>query len=107
MYDCFNVVTMPEGVAAAVLVRGLEPLEGLSPELRTDGPGKLCRALGITRAHNRIDLLGQVLYLEDAPRVPPRKIARGPRIGVDYAGVWAKKPYRFWVRDHPDVSRPR
>src|SRR4051812_6938356 len=50
MYNCFNVVTEPEGVAAAVLVRGLEPLEGIPDGVRLDGPGKLCAALGITRA---------------------------------------------------------
>lgn len=105
MHYCFNVVTEPEGVAAAVLVRGLEPLSGFEKGARTDGPGKLCRAMGITLAHNREDLTGGHLYLEDAPPVAPRDIARGPRIGVDYAGEWADKPYRFWVRDNPFVSK--
>src|SRR3954469_16206991 len=58
MYHCFNVVTEPEGVAAAVLVRGVEPLEGIAPEAGTDGPGKLCRAMHITMAQNRADLRG-------------------------------------------------
>lgn len=105
MHYCFNVVTEPEGIAAAVLVRGLEPLSGFEKGVRTDGPGKLCRAMGITLAHNREDLTGGRLYLEDAPPVAPRDIARGPRIGVDYAGEWANKPYRFWVRDNPFVSK--
>jgi hypothetical protein len=51
------------------------------------------------------DLLGDELFLLDAPRVPAARIARGPRIGVDYAGEWAGKPYRLWIRDHPHVSR--
>ncbi|HZA51538.1 MAG TPA: DNA-3-methyladenine glycosylase [Myxococcaceae bacterium] len=105
MYHCFNVVTLPEGVAAAVLVRGLEPVEGLPPHTRMNGPGKLCRAMGITLAHNREDLLGDRLFLEDAPRISARGMARGPRIGVDYAGHWAEKPYRFWIRNNPHVSR--
>lgn len=105
MHYCFNVVTEPEGIAAAVLVRGLEPLSGFEKGVRTDGPGKLCRAMGITLAHNREDLTGGRLYLEDAPPVASRDIARGPRIGVDYAGEWADKPYRFWVRDNPFVSK--
>ena len=105
MHYCFNVVTLPEGVAAAVLVRGLEPVEGLPPHSRMDGPGKLCRAMGITLAHNRLDLLGERLYLEDAPKVPPREIQRGPRIGVEYSGTWADRPYRFWIRGNPHVSR--
>ncbi len=105
IYNCFNAVTRAEGQASAVLVRALEPLEGFEPHARTDGPGKLCRAMGITREHNRLDLLGDRLFIEQAPHVPARQISRGPRIGVDYAGPWAEKPYRFWVRDNPHVSR--
>lgn len=107
MYDCFNVVTEPEGVAAAVLIRGLEPLEGIESHFKCDGPGKLCRAMGITRKHNRLDLLGDELFIEEGRVVSPRHIARGPRIGVDYAGEWAGKPYRFWLKNNPHVSRPR
>jgi DNA-3-methyladenine glycosylase len=106
MYSCFNVVTERKGVAAAVLVRGLEPVEGIPTGVRTDGPGKLCRALGISRAHNHMDLLGPTLFILDAPAVPPKAVARGPRVGVDYSGAWAKKPYRFWVKDNPHVSAP-
>jgi DNA-3-methyladenine glycosylase len=105
MHCCFNVVTDRDGVASAVLVRGAEPLEGIEPDARTDGPGKLCRALGISLAHNRLDLVTSSLYLEDAPLLPARKISRGPRIGVDYAGAWARKPYRFWDKESPCVSR--
>jgi len=105
MYHCFNVVTEPEGVAAAVLVRGLEPLEGFPPGAATDGPGKLCRAMGLSLAHNREDLLSDRLHLLDGPRVPDRQVVRGPRVGVDYAGEWAAKPYRFWIRGNAFVSR--
>jgi DNA-3-methyladenine glycosylase len=109
MYHCFNVVTCPEGEAAAVLVRGLEPLEGFASSARLDGPGKLCRAMGIDLSHNRTNLLepGGALFLEPGAPVPPRQVARGPRIGVDYAGVWAAKPYRFWVVGSAGVSRSR
>lgn len=109
MYHCFNVVTCPEGEAAAVLIRGLEPIEGFAPSARLDGPGKLCRAMGIDLSHNRADLLeaGASLFLAPAEPVSPQEVARGPRIGVDYAGVWAHKPYRFWVKGSPGVSRPR
>ena len=105
MYHCFNVVTCPEGRAAAVLVRGLEPLEGIERGARTDGPGRLCRAMGIHLGHNRLDLLGDRLFLEDGPAVPPARVARGPRIGVDYSGHWAQKPYRLWEVGNPHVSR--
>ena len=107
MYWCFNVVTCAEGMGAAVLIRALEPLEGLGPRARTDGPGKLCRELGISRVHNGADLRGGVLHIEHAPPVPPRSRARGPRIGVDYAGPWAAKPYRFWIRGNANVSGSR
>ncbi len=107
MHWCFNVVTEREGVAAAVLVRALEPISGFEPGARTDGPARLCAALGITGQYNRADLVRGPLGIEDAPALSPRAIARGPRIGVDYAGAWAKKPYRFWVKDNRFVSRPR
>lgn len=106
MYHCMNVVVMPDGIAAAVLLRALEPLEGFAPHVRTDGPGKLCRAMGICMRHKNLDLVdGETLFIEDGPRVPPRLVARGPRIGVDYSGEWAQKPYRFWIKGNPHVSR--
>jgi DNA-3-methyladenine glycosylase len=105
MYHCVNVVTDPEGVASAVLLRGVEPLEGVAPEARTDGPGRLCRALGIDLRHNRLDLRGDTLFLERGTPVPEAHVERGPRIGVDYAGEWASAPYRLWVRGNVHVSR--
>lgn len=107
MHHCFNVVTDVEGVGAAVLVRAVEPLEGLEPGTRTDGPGRLCRALGLTRVHNRWDLGHSPLYLEPGVPVDEARVVRGPRIGVEYAGDWARAPYRLWVRDSQHVSRPR
>jgi DNA-3-methyladenine glycosylase len=106
MYHCFNVVTDPEGVGAAVLVRGVEPVEGLPEKVRTDGPGRLCRALGLTLAHNRWDLQDTALHLTPGTPVPESQVERGPRIGVDYAGAWALEPYRLWVRGSQHVSRP-
>jgi DNA-3-methyladenine glycosylase len=107
MHHCFNAVTGPPGLAAAVLVRALEPLEGLTKGARTDGPGRLCRAMGLDRSLDRADLCGKTLYLADAPPVPRGEVCRGPRVGVDYAGEWAARPYRFWVRGSPFVSRAR
>ncbi|MEZ5963529.1 MAG: DNA-3-methyladenine glycosylase [Planctomycetota bacterium] len=107
MHHCMNVVCEREGTASAVLLRGLAPLRGIPPDIRTDGPGRLARALGITLAHNRLDLCAGQLTLAAGNRVAPRRVARGPRIGVDYAGAWAAKPYRFFVRGDPGVSAPR
>ena len=102
-WNCLNVVTGRAGVPHAVLLRALEPLAGLSA--RTWGPGLLCRALHIDRRLNGADLRGDELWLE-YPRTPARavRIARSTRIGVDYAGDWALRPWRFFDRDSPFVS---
>lgn len=105
MYDCFNVVTEREGHPAAVLVRAVAPIEGCVG--KTDGPGKLCRAMNITRALNRADLTDSALVIEEGARVSARRIEKGARIGVDYAGEWAHEHLRFWVRGDPHVSRRR
>jgi DNA-3-methyladenine glycosylase len=104
MHCCFNVVGGPEGIGGAILVRAVEPLEGVVEAARTDGPGRLCRALGITLEHNREDLLGKRLFIADLNSAPSLRIERGPRVGVDYSGIWAKKPYRFWIRGNAFVS---
>jgi DNA-3-methyladenine glycosylase len=102
MYYCLNVVTEGAGFPAAVLIRALEPVEGLDRMLQnrkgsshlTDGPGKLCQAIGIDQKLNGSDLTHGPLYIT-AGR-PARKVERGPRIGVGYAGAWREKPWRFW-----------
>lgn len=92
MYDMLNVVTERPECPAAVLIRAIE-VEGRL----IDGPGKLCRELAIDRSLHRLDLTqGRYLWFEDrGPRVPKKQVGTFPRIGVDYAGVWAKKPWRF------------
>jgi len=102
-WNCLNVVTAAPGVPHAVLVRALEPLEGISE--RTWGPGLLCRAMHIDRRLNGVDLAGHVLWLERArARAAPLRVARSPRIGVDYAGAWAQRPWRFFDRASAYVS---
>ena len=106
VWYCLNIVTAPEGVPHAVLLRALEPVSGL--EDKTWGPGLLCRALNINKRLNGIDLLGDELWLERPPGPVKRpRIARATRIGVDYAGDWAKRPWRFYDRDSPYVSTGR
>jgi DNA-3-methyladenine glycosylase len=101
---CMNVVTGPEGFPSAVLLRAGEPVEGCLHSTR--GPGNLCRALGITRAHdNGRDLVGEDLFVEDAPR-PAERIVTGPRVNVDSAGGWAARPWRYALLGNPCVSRP-
>ena len=115
MYNQFNVVTSVENNPHAVLVRALEPIEGLDVMRRrrrgrleyelTSGPGRLCIAMGIDRGLDKADLLGDRVWIEEGVSVSPRQIARGPRIGIDYAEKWKDKPWRFWVRDNPFVSK--
>jgi DNA-3-methyladenine glycosylase len=71
----------------------------------TNGPGKLCIAMGIDGALNNADLSGDRVWLEEYQSVSPRRIAKGPRIGIDYAEEWIDKPWRFWIRDNSYVSR--
>jgi DNA-3-methyladenine glycosylase len=95
IYHCLNVVTEREEFPSAVLIRAIE----LDGEL-IDGPGRLCRALQIDRRLNRVDLTtGQSLWFEDRGISPERRdVETYPRIGVDYAGEWAQKPFRFRLR---------
>lgn len=114
MYHCLNFVTEAEGEPAAVLLRGLEPVDGLARmslnrfgkmpgDLTSyqkkhflDGPGKVCKALALTRAQNGLDLCGQELFLCDAGETPS-VIHTGPRIGIDYAEEAVQFPWRFYV----------
>lgn len=98
LHHCVNVVT---GRGAAVLIRAVEPVQGLAG-VRTDGPGRVTKALGITRAHDAHPLDEAPLYLAEGARVT--RVATGPRIGVDYAGAWAKRRLRFWERGNRFVS---
>jgi DNA-3-methyladenine glycosylase len=101
MYELFNVVTGDEGDAQAVLIRAAEPLANVTG--RTDGPGKLTRALGLSRAYNRHDLTASPLTLESG--TPPAEVVTTTRIGVDYAGVWKDAPLRFYDAGSRWVSR--
>lgn len=120
MYHCFNVVTERKGYPAAVLIRALEPMEGLSfmRDLRgrvgardrrklTSGPGRLCQALAIDQSHDGLDLCASHarLFLEQGESVAEDAVATSPRINVrgDEAAVSA--PWRFRVRDNPHMSR--
>jgi DNA-3-methyladenine glycosylase len=104
-HSCFNVVTGPGEWPSAVLVRALELDDADASPRAASGPGLVCRALGIDRSALGLDLTGDVLYLESAPAVADGDVSVGPRIGVDYAGEWAARDWRYWVRGSPAVSR--
>jgi DNA-3-methyladenine glycosylase len=106
MHNCMNVVTETDGVAGAVLLRAAAPVAGI-PDLKRPltGPGKLCAGLEITRRENGLDLTaGGEFYLADDGAPPPRRVASA-RIGVAYAGAWAARKLRFYVRGDPYVSK--
>lgn len=113
MHWAFNVVVGQEGEPHAVLVRAIEPVIGAdlmaarrgvdstSPRL-TNGPGKVCAALGISGGAYGRDLCGTDLFLAQGEPLAP--VGRSPRINVDYAGRWAQKPWRFFERGNRYVS---
>lgn len=115
MYHQLNVVTGPADSPHVVLIRAVEPLEniekmrerrGKMPDRNlTSGPGKLCIALGIDKSFYGEDLRGDRIWLENARAAAPDEIGSGPRIGIDYAGEYAGKPWRFWLKRNPFVSK--
>ena len=115
MYFQFNVVNGPADHPQAVLIRALEPVEGIEimrerrGEMKdrnlTSGPGKLCIAMGIDRSLNGEDLLGEKVWLEEFKKITPKQITVGKRIGIDYAAKKKKKPWRFWIRENFFVSK--
>ena len=123
MHWMLNVVTEAEGFPAAVLLRALQPVEGIETirALRrfqdkprpdrdlTSGPARLTQALAIDRSFNGADLVtGDSLWLEPGDPIPDALVARGPRIGIRYAAQADQlAPWRFWVRGNPYVSRRR
>jgi DNA-3-methyladenine glycosylase len=114
VYYCLNIVTEAVDHPSAVLIRAVEPIEGVelmkrrrrTAELRNlaSGPGKLCQAFAIDESLNGTDICGKILYVEGRGEPPPR-ISATPRIGVDYAGKWKDKPWRFLIRGSEFASR--
>jgi DNA-3-methyladenine glycosylase len=115
LHHCLNVVGGPGAKPEAVLVRALALDEGIelarlrrgsaapTPRLAS-GPGNVGQALGVDRGLNGADLLAGPVWVEPRRGRAPR-ISAGPRVGVDYAGAWATRPWRFWITDDPHVSR--
>lgn len=123
IHHLFNVVTAPEGTAHAVLIRAVEPIEGLEVMLRrrgrttfskqqttslTTGPGALSQALGLTTKWTGQSFLApdSPVWIEDrGDFILENEIVAGKRIGVDYAGECAKWPWRFWLKNSPFVKK--
>ena len=120
MHECLNVVAHAHPAeAGAVLLRALEPVQGvdlmrarrgreMDPDVRLgSGPARLCQAMAVDRSLDSHDLtLGAALWLARSEEtVSDRGVAIGRRIGVDYAGEWSDRPWRFWIKGNPSVSR--
>lgn len=115
MHWCFNAVTNGENKPEVVLVRALEPVQGIELMKKrrvTDklselcsGPGKLCAALGITKAQYGLDLCESRLYIADFEDIPPEKIALSPRVNIDYAENCRDHLWRFYIKASPFVSK--
>lgn len=116
IHHLFNVVTNLEGKADAVLIRALEPVEGIETMLKrrnmnkvekrlTGGPGVLTQAMGINTQHYGTALNSNSIWIEDAPLVESKHIVSTTRIGVEYAKEDALKPWRFYIKENSWVSR--
>ncbi|MBS1921380.1 MAG: DNA-3-methyladenine glycosylase [Bacteroidetes bacterium] len=116
IHHLFNVVTNKKEIPHAILIRALDPIEGIPEMLKrrkkkqfdytvTKGPGSLSTALGITVAHNGISLQSKQLYIADDGFIPAIKmIGKSGRIGVEYSGEAAAYPYRFFIKSNSFVS---
>jgi len=104
LHCCMNVVTGPAGHGSAVLLRALEPVSNVDGA--ASGPGRLCRAMGIDLRCNALDLTRDDFHLADPPEGGTVPIVRRPRVGVAYAGAWARRLLRFYIRGNPYVSKP-
>lgn len=103
MYHCMNVVTEPEGHGSAVLIRAVEPIKNITA--KTNGPGLLSKAMHIDKKLNEHDLLSKNFHIVSENNYRNFTIVQKPRIGVDYAGEWAKKDLRFYIKDNPYISK--
>jgi len=115
-----NVVTEREGFPAAVLIRAMQPIEGVDVMLErrngrdTFGPGKLCQAMGITKSENEVDLteITGGLWIEAGVKVPNSLVTKGPRVGLNNTPEpWLSKPWRFLVKGwniqiHEEIALP-
>ena len=116
IHHLFNVVTNVQDKADAVLIRAIEPIEGIDIMLArrkiarferrlTAGPGVLTQSMGITTSYNGVKLNSEKIWVEKQENIPDEEIVETTRIGVDYAGEDATKPWRFYIKENSWVSR--
>ncbi len=116
LHYLLNIVTATSDVPHAILIRAIEPLEGLETMIfrrkkkkldrsLTNGPGSVSQALGIDLSFNGEALEGPRIWIAENRIVKPSEIISGPRVGIDYAGEDAKLPWRFRVKDNPYIGK--
>lgn len=104
MYYCLNIVTEREHYPAAVLIRAVEPVTWRP--IKSSGPGKVCQYFQIDKKINGADICGSKLWIEDRGLVvKDSQVVRAKRVGVDYAGEYKNKKWRFYIMDNPFVSK--
>ncbi|RYE57956.1 MAG: DNA-3-methyladenine glycosylase [Sphingobacteriales bacterium] len=117
IHHLLNVVTGTKNNPQAVLIRGVEPIEGIETMLErrkmfelapriTAGPGSVAKSLGIDKNLNAKDLLGDEIWIEEGIHIPSKDVVAAPRVGVDYAEDHALLPWRFYVKGNKYVSKP-
>jgi len=115
IHNLFNVVTNKQDIPHAILIRAVEPLEGIDHMMQrrkkvkldktlTAGPGALSQALGINKIHNKISLLGETVWIEDRS-IKVESIIATTRVGIDYAEEYIDKPWRFYIKGNKWVSK--
>jgi DNA-3-methyladenine glycosylase len=116
MHVCFNIVSGPVNKPEAILIRALQPIEGIEEmkerrvraktEIQlTNGPGKLSKAMGFTLTDNGKKMNEENIRIEEGIELGVHEISSGPRIGIQYAEEAVHYPYRFWIKNNPYVSR--
>lgn len=115
IHNLFNVVTNKADIPHAILIRSLEPIDGIDvmmirrkkikfDKTLTTGPGALSQAMGINKLHNKISLTGDTLWIEDR-NIEVRHISSAPRVGIDYAEEYKDKPWRYYIEGNKWVSK--
>lgn len=120
IHSMVNIVSGPKDHAHAILIRAVEPLNNFSTLkervqtkkkdiLLGSGPGNVCKAMGIHTKHGgeKLYTRGNIWIEEATEKIMQKEIVKGPRVGIAYAKEWAHKPWRFYLKNHPSVSKPR
>jgi len=115
IHDMLNIVTGKEGSSHAVLIRALQPADGVLhmcerreiQDLKRlcKGPGALAKALGLSKKHNGVSLESDLIWVEDAPALVEESIVETSRVGLNIQGLYRDIPWRFYIKGNPFISK--